>query len=180
MDIITNLGEGHYNSCGKGANTSRRCLKQCYAELGFTKIVSSGRAIYINNLVNVGPSKPMLTARIIDHAKKRKRQRKTSKQRTSSEAKKQLTTMGIVVGGMRADSAEEGAEESVEAEHEPDAEITEEEKRGNILTIYKWKLAQSNMTDARKGGGAKWEGLALFMDEHKLHGIALQELRISD
>jgi hypothetical protein len=36
------------------------------------------------------------------------------------------------------------------------------------------------MADARKGGGTKWEGLALFMDEHKLHGIALQELRISD
>ena len=25
-----------------------------------------------------------------------------------------------------------------------------------------------------------WEGLALFMDEHELHGIALQELKISD
>ena len=48
------------------------------------------------------------------------------------------------------------------------------------MTIYKWKLAQFNMADARKGGGTKWKGLAMFMDEHKLHGIALQELRISD
>ena len=54
------------------------------------------------------------------------------------------------------------------------------EKRGKLLTIYKWKLAQFNMVDARKVGGTKWEGLAQFMDEHKLHGIALQELMISD
>ena len=59
--------------------------------------------------------------------------------------------MGIVVGGMRADSAEEGAE----AEHKPDAEATEEEKRGKLLTMYKWKLAQFNMAGARKGGGTK-------------------------
>ena len=48
VDIITNLGENHYNSCGKGSITSRRCLKQRYVELGFTKVVSSGRAICIN------------------------------------------------------------------------------------------------------------------------------------
>ena len=36
------------------------------------------------------------------------------------------------------------------------------------------------MADARKGGGTKWKGLVLFMDEHKLHGIAPQELRLSD
>ena len=88
VDIITNLGENHYTSCGRGAITSRSCLKQRYVELGFTKIVSSGRAIYINNLGALGPSKPVLTARVIEHAKKRKRQRKTSKQRTSSKAKK--------------------------------------------------------------------------------------------
>ena len=139
-------------------------------------MVSSDRALYINNLVTLGPSKPVLTARVIEHAEKRKRQMKTSKQRISSKAKRQMSTMGIVVGGMRADSAEEGAE----AEHKPDAEITEEEKRGKLLAIYKWKLAQFNMADARKGGGTKWEGLAQFMDEHKLHDIALQELRISD
>ena len=52
--------------------------------------------------------------------------------------------MDIAVGGVRADSAEEGAE----AEHKPDAEITEEEKRGKLLTIYKWELAQFNMDDA--------------------------------
>ena len=40
------------------------------------------------------------------------------------------------------------------------------------MTLHKWKLAQFNM--------AKCEGLSLFMDEHKLHGIALQKLRISD
>ena len=77
---------------------------------------------------------------------------------------------------MRADSAEEGAE----AEHMPDPGITEEEKRGKLLTIHKWKLAQFNMADARKGGGTKWEDLALFMNEHTLHGITLQERRISD
>ena len=48
------------------------------------------------------------------------------------------------------------------------------------MTIHKWKLVQFNMADARKGGGTKWEGLALFMDEHKLHDIALQERTISD
>jgi hypothetical protein len=42
VDIITNLGENHYISCGKGAITSMRCLKQRYAELGFTEVVSSG------------------------------------------------------------------------------------------------------------------------------------------
>ena len=62
----------------------------------------------------------------------------------------------------------------------PDPGIAEEEKRGKLLTIHKWKLAQFNMVDARKRNGTKWEGVALFMDEHKLHGIALQELRISD
>ena len=58
------------------------------------------------------PSKPVLTARVIEQARKRKRQRKTSKQRRISKAKQQMTAMGIVVGGLRADSgaAEEGAE----------------------------------------------------------------------
>ena len=71
----------------------------------------------------------MLTARarVIEHAEKRKRQRKTSKQRTSSKAKTKMSTMGIVVGGMRADSAEEGAE----AEHKPYAEITEWKREAN-------------------------------------------------
>ena len=45
--------------------------------------------------------------------------------------------MGIVVGGMRAHSAEESAE----AEHIPDPWVTEEEERGKLLTIHKWKLA---------------------------------------
>ena len=36
------------------------------------------------------------------------------------------------------------------------------------------------MSDAKRGGGAKWEGLSQLTEEHKLHGIALQELRISD
>ena len=39
VDIITNLGESHYISCGEGAITSRRCLKQRHGELGFTKIM---------------------------------------------------------------------------------------------------------------------------------------------
>ena len=77
---------------------------------------------------------------------------------------------------MRADSTGEGAED----EHMPNPGITKEEKRGKLLTMHKCELAQFNMADARKGGGTKWEGLALIMDEHKLHGIALQELRISD
>ena len=146
VDILTNLGENYCTSCGKGTVTSTGCLKQRYVELGFTKMVSSGRAIYINNLVTLGPSTPVLAARVNEHAGKRKRQRKTSKQRASSKAKTQLTTMGIVVGGMRADSAEEGAG----AERKPEPEITEEEKRGKLLTIHKWKLAQFNMADARK------------------------------
>ena len=85
----------------------------------------------------------MLTARVIEHAEKRKRQRKTSRYRASSEAKNQLTTMGIVVGGMTADSADEGAG----AGHLPDPGTTEEEKRGKHLTTHKWKLAQFNMAD---------------------------------
>ena len=60
VDIITNLGENYCISCGKGAITSSRCLKQRYVELRFTTMVSSGRAIYINNLVTLRPSKPML------------------------------------------------------------------------------------------------------------------------
>ena len=147
VDIITNLGESHYISGGKGAITSRRCLKQRYVGLGSTKVVSNGRAIYNNNLVTLGPSKPVLAARVIEHPEKRKRQRKTSRQRASSKAKTRLTPMSIVVGDMRADSTEEGAE----AEHMPDPGITEEEKRGKLLTIHKWKLAQFNMAYARTG-----------------------------
>jgi hypothetical protein len=29
------------------------------------------------------------------------------------------------------------------------------------------------MSDAKRGGGAKWRGLSQLMEEHKLHGIAL-------
>ena len=45
LDIITNLGENYYIACNKGAIIARRCMKQRYVELGFTKTVSSGRAI---------------------------------------------------------------------------------------------------------------------------------------
>ena len=48
------------------------------------------------------------------------------------------------------------------------------------MTTYKRKLAQFNMADARKGDGTEWEGLAQIMEEHTLHGIALQGLGISD
>ena len=41
----------------------------------------------------------------------------------------------FTVGGMRADSAEEGAEEGAEAEHKPGAGITEEEKRQTVDNI---------------------------------------------
>ena len=58
--------------------------------------------------------------------------------------------------------------------------MTEEKKIGKLITIGKWRLAQLNIGDAKKGGGAKWEGLSQFMDKHKLHGIALQELRLKD
>ena len=90
--------------------------------------------------------------------------------------------MGIVVGGLRADSgaAEEGAEaeKGTGDEEEHEAEITEEQRLGKLITLYKWRLAQFNMSDAKRGGGAKWRGLSQLMEEHKLHGIALQELRI--
>ena len=36
------------------------------------------------------------------------------------------------------------------------------------------------MADAGRGGGTKWEGLAQFMEDHRLHGITLRELGISD
>ena len=88
--------------------------------------------------------------------------------------------MGIIVGGLtafkRADSEEEGAE----SEEKPDAEVTKKEKLGKLITLYKRKLAQFNMSDAKRGGGTKWEGLSQLMEEHKLHiahgndGIALQ------
>ena len=48
LDIITNLGESHYVACGKGVIMARKCTKQRYVELGFTKTVSNDRAIYIN------------------------------------------------------------------------------------------------------------------------------------
>ena len=178
LDIITSLGENYYVACGRGVIMARRCMKQRYVELGFTKTTCNGRAIYINNLVTMGPSKPVLTARVIEHAQRRKKQRKTSKQRRVSKAKKQMTAMGIIVGGLRADSGE--AEEGAEAEEEEGAEITEKEKLGKLITLYKWRLAQFNMSDAKRGGGAKWRGLSQLMEEHKLHGIALQELRIYD
>ena len=113
MDIITHLGEDHYISCGKGAIVARRCLQQRCDELGFTKMILSDRAVCINRLVTIGPTTPVLTARVIEHAKERTRQRKTRKQRTVSKDKKQMIAMGIVVGGLRADSIEEGAK----AEH---------------------------------------------------------------
>ena len=153
-------------------------MKQRYVELGFTKIVANDRAIYINNLVTAGPSKPVLTARVLEHAQRRKKQRKTSKQRRISKANRQMTAMGITVGGLRSDSGD--AEEGAGAEGEEQAEITEAQRLGKLITLYKWRLAQFNMADAKRGGGAKWEGLSQFMEEHKLHGIALQELRISD
>ena len=111
LDTITNLGESHYAACGKGVIIARRCMKQRYVELGFTKTVSNDRAICINRLLTVGPSEAVLTARVIEHARKRKKQRKTSKQRRVSKANKQMTAMGITVGGLRSDSGdtEEGA-----------------------------------------------------------------------
>ena len=87
--------------------------------------------------------------------------------------------MGIIVGGIRADSTD-STEEAAAAEERPDAELTEQEKLGKLITLYKWRLAQFNMADAKKGGGTKWEGLAQFMEEHRLHGVALQELRLKD
>ena len=84
----------------------------------------------------------------------------------------------ITVGGLRADSG--GIKEGAEAEEEAEAEVTEEQRLGKLMALYKWRLAQSNMPDARREGGAKWEGLSQLIEEHRLHGIALQELRISD
>ena len=133
LNIITNLGENYYVACGKGAIIARRCMKQRYVELGITKTTSSGRAICINNLVTVGPSKPVLTARVIEHARKRKRQRKTSRQRRISKANRQMTAMGIIVGGLRADSGE--IEEGAEDEEKDEAEITEKQKLGKLITL---------------------------------------------
>ena len=101
LDIITSLRENHCIECWKGAIIARRYMKQRYGELGFTKTVSSGRAIYIDTLVTVGPSNPILTARVVEHAKKRKRQMKISKQKTASKVKTQMTAIGIVMGGIR-------------------------------------------------------------------------------
>ena len=126
LDIITNLGESHYVACGKGVIMARRCMKQRYVELGFTKTVSNDRAIYINKLVTLGLSEHVLTARVIEHAQKRKRQRKTSKQRRLSKASKQMTAMGIIVGGLRSDSGD--TEEGAGAEGEEGAEITEAQR----------------------------------------------------
>ena len=96
-------------------------MKQHYTELGFTKIVSSGRAIYINKLVTVSPFEAVLTARVMQHARGRKGQRETSKHRQVSKANKQMTAMGITVGGLRADSG--GIEEGVGAEKD-ETELT--------------------------------------------------------
>ena len=151
LDIITNLGENYYIDCGRGVTIARRCMKQRFRELGFTKVVSSGRAIYINTLVTVGSSQSILTTRVNEHAAKRKKRRKTSKQRAASKAQQRLTAMGIIVGGMGADSNEEEAE----AQDEPDTELTEKEKLGKLITLYKWRFAQFNISDAKRGGGNK-------------------------
>ena len=89
LDTITNLGESYYVACDKGVIMARRCMKQGYVELGFTEIVSNDSAIYINNLVTAGPSKPVLTARVPEHAQKRKKQRKTRNRRRVSKANRQ-------------------------------------------------------------------------------------------
>ena len=86
--------------------------------------------------------------------------------------------MGITVGGLRSDSGDTG--EGAGAEGEEGAEITEAQRLGKLIALYKWRLARFNMSDAKRGGEAKWEGLSQLMEEHKLHGIALQELRIPD
>ena len=96
--------------------------------------------------------------------------KKTRRQRAASKSKRQMATMGIVVGGLRADSLSKGEADTEESREDT---ITEEEKVGKLITLRKWRLAQFNMADARKGGGVKWEGLSQFMEEHKLHGIAL-------
>ena len=131
LDIITNLGESHYVACGKGVIMARRCMKQRYVELGFTKTVSNDRAIYINKLVTVGLSEHVLTARVIEHAQKRKRQRETSKQRRLSKANKQMTAMGITVGGLRSDSGDTG--KGAGAEGEEGAEIAEAHRLGKLI-----------------------------------------------
>ena len=147
LDAITNLGESYYVAYGKGVIMARRCMKQHYVELGFTRIVSNDRAIYINNLVTSGPSRPVLTARVLEHAQRRKKQRKKSKQRRLSKANRQMTSMGITVGGLRSDSGD--TEEGVGAEGEGQAEITEAQRLGKLITLYKWRLAQFNMSDAK-------------------------------
>ena len=178
LDIITNLGESHYVACDKGVIMARRFIKQRYVELGFTETVSHDRAIYINKLVILGLSEHVLTTRAIEHAQKRKGRRKPSKQRRLSKANRQTTPMGITVGGLRSDSGD--TEEEARAEGEEQTEITEAQRIGKLITLYTWRLAQFNMSDAKRGGGgAKREGLSQLMGEHKLHGIALQELRIS-
>ena len=184
LDIVTNLGENCYVACGKGVIAARRCMKQRYIELGFTKTVSNDRAIYINKLVTIGPSEAVLAARVMEQARRRKRQRETSRQRRISKANKQMTAMGIMVGGLRADSGgvEEGtgAEDGTGAGEGAEPETTEEQRLGKLITLYKWRLAQFNISDAKRGGGAKWKGISQLMAEHKLHGIALQELIIDD
>ena len=156
LDIITSLGESYYVACGRGVIMARRCMKQRYVELGFTKTTCNGRAIYINNLVTIGPSKPVLTARVTEHAQRRKRQRKMSKQRRVSKAKKQTTAMGIIVGGLRADS---GEAEGAEAEEEEGAEITEKEKLGKLITLCKWRLVHTVQHDrCKEGRRSKVEG----------------------
>ena len=85
-----------------------------------------------------------------------------------------MTAMGITVGGLSADSG--GIEEGIGAE-EDEAELTEEHRLGEIRTLCKWRLAHFNISDAKRWDRAKCEGLAQLVEEHKLPGIALQELR---
>ena len=108
LDITTALGENHYISCGKGVTMARRRFKREYKELGFTKAVHGGRAVYINTSVTVGPPRHVMIARILEHATKRAKRKKTRRQRATSKAKRQMTAMGIMLGGMRADSLREG------------------------------------------------------------------------
>ena len=150
LDIITNLGEIHYVACGKGGIMARRCMKQRYVELGFTETVSNDIVIYINKLVTVGLSEHVPTARVIELAQKRKKHRETGKQRRFSKANRQMTSMGITVGGLRSDSGD--TEEGAVAEAEEQTEITEAQRLGKLIALYKWRLVQFSMPDAKQGG----------------------------
>jgi len=53
-------------------------------------------------------------------------------------------------------------------------------KPGKVIRIKQWRLAYLNISDLRKHTARKFRGLAEMMETHRLHGVALGEMRVEN